>query len=44
MATSISSEPVMVYTKNLMAAYSRLVPPQIPMMKYIGISMASKNT
>jgi hypothetical protein len=28
--------------KNLIAAYRRLAPPQIPMMKYIGISITSK--
>ncbi len=43
-ATSISSEPSSVYRKNLIAAYTRRSPPQMPMMRYIGISIASKNT
>jgi hypothetical protein len=29
--------------KNLMAAYSRRGPPQMPMRKYMGSSMNSKN-
>jgi hypothetical protein len=43
-ATNISSEPISVYRKNLNAAYTRLGPPHTPMMMYIGISVASKNT
>ncbi len=43
-AMSISSEPSSVYRKNLKAAYTRLGPPHTPMMMYIGISVASKNT
>ncbi|MCY1381953.1 hypothetical protein D9M69_699230 [compost metagenome] len=43
-ATSVSSEPSSVYRKNLKAAYTRFGPPQTPMMMYIGISVASKNT
>jgi hypothetical protein len=43
-ATSISSEPISVYRKNLNAAYTRFAPPHTPMMMYIGISVASKNT
>src|SRR5476651_605905 len=30
-ATSISSDPISVYRKNLSAAYTRLGPPQTPM-------------
>ena len=43
-ATSISSEPSNVYRKNLTAAYTRFGPPQTPMIRNIGISIASKNT
>ena len=43
-ATSVSNEPISVYRKNLNAAYTRLGPPQMPMMMYIGIRVASKNT
>ena len=42
MATSISTEPASVYRKNLIAAYSRRGPPQMPMRKYIGRSMISQ--
>ena len=31
-----------MYSTNLTAAYTRLGPPQIPMMRYIGISIASQ--
>ena len=43
-ATSISTEPASVNRKNLIAAYSRRLPPQMPMRKYIGSSMISQNT
>jgi hypothetical protein len=36
-------EPKSVNRKNLMDAYSRLGPPQMPIKKYKGISMNSKN-
>ena len=42
MATRVSSEPKKVYRKNLNDAYTRFEPPQIPMMMYIGIRVASK--
>jgi hypothetical protein len=41
-ATSIRIEPASVYRKNLIAAYSRRGPPQMPMRKYIGRSMISQ--
>jgi len=44
MASRIATLPRRVYRKNLMAAYSRLGPPQIPIRKYIGTSIASQNT
>ncbi len=40
----MTTEPTSVYRKNLMAAYSRRAPPQIPMRKYIGTSITSQNT
>ena len=43
-ATSVKSEPASVYRKNLIAAYTRFEPPQIPMMMNMGIKVASKNT
>ena len=43
-ASSMSTLPKSVYRKNLMAAYSRRGPPQMPMRKYIGSSMTSQNT
>ena len=36
--------PTSVYRKNFIAAYNRFGPPQTPMIRYIGISMASQNT
>ena len=36
-------EPKTVYKINLIVAYLLLLPPQIPIKKYIGISNASKN-
>ena len=41
---SISSPPTREYRKNFIAAYWRRGPPKLPMMKYIGTSIASKNT
>ena len=42
--SSIIRLPMSVNRKNLMAAYSLRPLPQIPMMKYIGISTSSQNT
>ena len=36
--------PSSEYRKNFTAAYCRRGPPKRPIRKYIGISMASKNT
>ena len=44
MATSIRREPKSVYRMNLMAAYTRWPCPQMPMIRYIGTSIASQNT
>jgi hypothetical protein len=44
MARSISSDPRNVYTKNLVAAYMRRSPPQMPMMKNIGTRTTSHIT
>ena len=41
---SMNRPPTSEYRKNLTAAYWRRAPPNEPMMKYIGISMISKNT
>ena len=41
---SISSPPTSEYRKNFIAAYCRRGPPKLPMMKYIGTSIASKKT
>ena len=43
-ATSISTLPTSVYKKNLIAAYSRRGPPQMPIKKYIGSSITSQKT
>ena len=43
-ATSISRPPSRLYSRNLTAAYCRWPTPKLPIMKYIGTSMASKNT
>ena len=43
MATSIRTLPAIVYRMNFTAAYTRRSYPQIPMRKYIGISIASQN-
>ena len=43
-AANISNDPTRVKIMNLMAAYTRRSPPQIPMMKYIGTSISSQNT
>ncbi len=40
----MKTEPKRVYSRNLIAAYSRLGPPQMPIRKYIGSSITSKNT
>ena len=42
--SSMKIEPKIVYRKNLMAAYSRLAEPQMPIRKYIGTSTSSQNT
>ena len=41
---SISRPPTSEYRKNFIAAYCRRGPPKLPMMKYIGTSIASKKT
>ena len=38
----MNTEPKKVYRKNLMVAYTRRGPPQMPMIRNIGISMASQ--
>src|SRR5262249_27943666 len=38
-----NAAPAIVNRKNLIAAYTRLPPPQPPMIRYIGTSTASKN-
>ena len=43
-AASMISPPKRLYSKNFTAAALRFAPPNPPMRKYIGISMASKNT
>ena len=43
MPTSMNAEPATVYRMNLKAAYSRLAPPQMPMIRNIGISSSSQN-
>ena len=43
MPTSMKAEPAMVYRMNLKAAYSRRAPPQMPMIRNIGISSSSQN-
>ncbi len=42
--SSIVMLPIMVYRKNLIAAYSLRGPPQIPIRKYIGTRDTSQNT
>ena len=42
MAMSIRTLPAIVYRMNLTAAYTRWSYPQIPMRKYIGMSIASQ--
>jgi len=44
MASSISTEPAMVYRKNLTAAYMRRSPPHMPIRKYIGTRVNSQKT
>jgi hypothetical protein len=41
---SMNRPPTRLYRKNFTAAYCLRAPPNEPMMKYIGISMISKNT
>ena len=41
-ATNIRTDPNKVYKKNLNAEYTHLGQPQIPIIKNIGISPASK--
>ncbi len=41
-ATSIRIEPTIVNSTNLVVAYRRCLPPQMPIRKYIGISTASQ--
>src|SRR6476620_9528948 len=43
-AANIRRPPTSEYRKNFIAAYWRRGPPKLPMMKYIGTSIASKNT
>ena len=43
MPTSMNAEPATVYRMNLNAAYSRRAPPQMPMIRNIGISSSSQN-
>src|SRR3990170_8887671 len=40
--SSMNTDPNSVYRKNLMAAYSRLALPQMPIKKYIGTSTSSQ--
>ena len=42
-ATNIKTDPSNVYKKNLKAEYTLFGPPQIPIIKNIGIKPASKN-
>ena len=44
MAASIRRLPSKVYTTNLIAAARRRSPPQIPMSRYIGMSITSQKT
>ena len=43
-AASMINPPNRLYSRNFTAALDRCSPPNPPMRKYIGISMASKNT
>ena len=43
-AASMIRPPTRLYSKNFTAAYWRRGPPKLPMMKYIGTSIASKKT
>ena len=43
MATSIKTDPSNVNKKNLKAEYTLFGPPQIPIIKNIGMSPPSKN-
>ena len=40
----MNSEPINVYRKNFVAAYSRFALPQIPIRKYMGTRTSSQNT
>ena len=40
----MSSDPTSVYRTNLIVAYTRFEPPQIPMIRYIGTRTTSQNT
>ena len=42
MARSIKTLPAMVKRKNFMAAYILLGPPQMPMRRYMGMSISSQ--
>ena len=41
-ATSMNTDPRNVYRKNFNVAYTRRGPPHTPMMRNIGMSMASQ--
>ena len=43
-AASMISPPNRLYSRNFTAAFDLFSPPKPPMRKYIGMSMASKNT
>ena len=43
-AASMMSPPNRLYSRNFTAAFERPAPPNPPMRKYIGMSIASKNT
>jgi hypothetical protein len=43
-AASMIRPPNRLYSRNLTAALDRFSPPNPPIRKYIGMSMASKNT
>ena len=43
-AASMISPPNRLYSRNFTAAFDRCSPPNPPMRKYIGMSMASKKT
>ena len=43
-AASMMSPPKRLYSRNFTAAFERFSPPNPPMRKYIGMSIASKKT